>query len=135
MSKVNLEQAKKEVEKWLEFKKIDADKIEENSENIASIAKAISSGHLYLDDDMSFVQKLKFPFMDADGGVSSDTLKYKPRLKMGDIQTRTQNLKSNDTFALITAYICALTEMNSGLIKNMDSEDYKISQSIVLFFL
>ena len=72
---------------------------------------------------------------DQDGKDSFTTLKFKPRLKMGEIQSKSQNLKAGDTFALITAYICALTKINSGIIKEMDSEDYKIAQSVVIFFL
>ena len=135
MEKVNLDQAKKEVNKWLDFKKVDQEKREENADNIDALAKAISVGYLVLDKDFNFIQELKFPIEDSDGQPVQTQLKFKPRLKMGDIQNKTQNLKAGDTFALITAYICALTNINSGIIKLMDSEDYKIAQSVVIFFL
>tara|TARA_R110002020_G_scaffold357999_1_gene570304 strand:- start:86 stop:493 length:408 start_codon:yes stop_codon:yes gene_type:complete len=135
MEKVNLDQAKKEVNNWLDFKKVDQEKRDENSENIDSLAKAISLGYLSMDKDFNFIQELKFPMLDDDGSVSLGTLKFKPRLKMGEIQNKSQNLKTGDTFALITAYVCALTNVNSGIIKQMDSEDYKIAQSVVIFFL
>lgn len=135
MEKVNFEQAKKEVIKWLEFKKIDSDKIEENSESVDTLATAISKGNVVLDKDYNMTQELKFPLMDDDGNPTLTQLKFKPRLKMGEIQTRTQNINSKDLFALVTAYICALTNTNSGIIKEMDSEDYKTAQAIVIFFL
>lgn len=135
MEKVSLEQAKKEVSKWLEFKKVDQDKIDENADNVDALAKAISAGHLVMDKDHYFIQSLKFPIEDSEGKVSQANIKFKPRLKMGDIQNKSQNLKAGDTFALITAYISALTNINSGIIKLMDSEDYKIAQSVVIFFL
>jgi len=130
-----LEQAKKEVNKWLDFKKVDVEKRDENIESIEAIAKSISTGYLVLDKDHNLIQELKFPMEDEDGNVVMSQLKFKPRLKMGEIQNKTQNLKAGDTFALITGYICALTNINSGLIKQLDSEDYKIAQSVVIFFL
>lgn len=135
MGKVNLEIAQKEVQKWLDFKKVDEEKIEDNKDNILTLAKAVSSGSLSLDSDHNFIHELKFPITDSDGNVVESKMKFKPRLKVGDLQTKTQNVKSNDTFALITAYISALTDLNSGIIKQMDSEDYKVAQGIVIFFL
>lgn len=130
-----MDQAKKEVNKWLDFKKVDQEKRDENTDNIDALAKAISVGYLVMDKDFNLIQTLKFPMQDQDGKDSFTTLKFKPRLKMGEIQSKSQNLKAGDTFALITAYICALTKINSGIIKEMDSEDYKIAQSVVIFFL
>jgi hypothetical protein len=135
MGKVNLELAQKEVQKWLDFKKVDDEKIEDNKENILTLSKAVSSGCLSLDSDFNFVHELKFPITDSDGNVVESKLNFKPRLKVGELQTKTQNVKTNDTFALITAYISALTDLNSGIIKQMDSEDYKVAQGIVIFFL
>ena len=135
MEKVSLDQAKKEVNNWLSFKKVDQEKIDENVENVDALAKAISAGYLVMDKDFNFIQELKFPIEDEDGKPVKSQLKFKPRLKMGEIQSKTQSLKAGDTFALITSYICALTNSNSGIIKLMDSEDYKIAQSVVIFFL
>jgi hypothetical protein len=135
MEKVSLDQAKKEVKKWLDFKKVDQEKIDENEENVDALAKAISVGHLVMDKDFNLIQEMKFAVNDSEGKPFLTQLKFKPRLKMGDIQNKTQSLKAGDTFALITAYISALTNTNSGLIKEMDSEDYKIAQSVVIFFL
>ena len=59
MEKVSLELAKKEVRKWLDFKKVDQDKIEENMDNVDALAKAISVGHLVLDKDHNLIQSLK----------------------------------------------------------------------------
>jgi len=135
MEKVNLETARKEVMKWLDFKKVDREKIEDSEDNIVALAKGICSGYLVLDKDCNFIQKLKFPILDDDGNPFTTELKMKPRLRMGEIEDKSQNLPAGNTFALIRAYVSALTNINSEIIKKMDSEDQKIAQSVVIFFL
>lgn len=135
MGKVNAETAMREIRKWLEFKKIDDDKIEEQKDNIEALAKSISAGHLILDDSFNLIYTLKWAILDDDGGVVCDKLTFKPRLKIGELQAKTQNIKATDAFALISAYVSALTNQNSGIIKQMDSEDYKTAQAITVFFL
>jgi len=135
MGKVNVETAKSEIHKWLEFKKMDEEKIEENAENIGTLAKAISAGHLILDEKFNLIHELKWPILADDDSVVCDKLNFKPRLKVGELQAKTQNIKTSDAFALISAYISALTNQNSGIIKQLDSEDYKVAQAIVVFFL
>ena len=135
MGKVNAETAMKEVHQWLEHKKVDDDVIEANKDNIETLAKHISNGNLIVDESFNLVYTLKWPIEDQDGGIVCDKLVFKPRLKVGDIQTRTANIKATDAFALISAYVSALTSQNTGIIKQLDSGDYKTAQAIVTFFL
>ena len=127
------EVAEKEIENWLAFKKLDTEKSEENEASIKELANAISSGCLELDSKtFFFTHKLKHPIGDDN---SIKEIKYKPRLKISEIQSRTRNVKSTDTYGLIIAYVSALTGENSGVIGQMDTSDYKISSSIAIFFL
>lgn len=131
--KVSPEVAEKEVNKWLDHKKVDENKRASNSDNIAALKLAIEEGYLTYDSKENiFVQKLKFPIGD---GESIKEFKYKSRLKMSEVQTRTKNVKASDAFGMVTAYICALTGQNSGLVSELDTEDHRVAQSIAVFFL
>jgi len=126
---IAIEVAQKEVEKWLDFKKVDDDKRADNAEGINALAKAVSKGYLRLNENHEFIQTLKFPIGDLK------ELKYKPRLKMNEIHVKSTNVKAGDANGLITAYICALTDTNSGIIKEIDTEDNRVAQQIAIFFL
>jgi len=132
-AKVSKEVANKEVEKWLDYKKVDEVKRTDSVDSIEALAKAIESGNLSFDSkEHVFKQKLKWPIGE---GEAIKELIYKARLTMNDVHLRTKNVKSGDAHGLITAYICALTEQNSGVIGCLDTEDNRIAQSIATFFL
>jgi len=127
---ISIEVAEKEVNDWVGFKKISSSKVEENKDSLKSIATSISEGVLTLDaDTYEFTHQLKFPV----GEVKE--LKYKARISMKQIHTKTRNIKPGDTNGLISAYIAALTNQNTGLIEELDTEDNRIAQSIAVFFL
>jgi hypothetical protein len=132
MKKVSEELARQEVEQWLQFKRVDADKIEENKDQIESLVKAISNGHLEMGENYVFKQTLKFPLQNEQ---SVTELTYKPRVTIADIKTRTQNVKSGDMYGLIVAHIAALTSENSAVVLKLDTEDYKVASAIAIFFL
>jgi hypothetical protein len=133
-SKVSKEVASKEIGNWLDYKKVDEVKRKDSADNIELLVNAIESGDLSYDSKDNFLtQKLKWPIGEND---AIKELKYKARLSMKDVSLRTKNVKAGDAFALIEAYICALTEQNSGIIGCLDSStDNKIAQSIASFFL
>ena len=130
--KVTKEVALKEVNKWLDFKKVSEKKREENDDAIESLADAIVEGVLVLKSDKRFVQTLLFPIGD-EGAIK--TLTYKPRIKMSEVEARSQKVKPGDTQGIIRGYICALTEQAAAIIKELDTEDNRISRSIATFFL
>tara|TARA_R110000796_G_scaffold166023_1_gene282899 strand:- start:193 stop:618 length:426 start_codon:yes stop_codon:yes gene_type:complete len=133
--KVSKELALEEVEKWLSFKKVDQDEIEDIDSSKNNLANAIMRGHLILDKSHNLVHTLKFPILDEDGKPALSVLTYKPRLMMQEIEQKTQSINMKNTFELLRAYVAALTGVNSGLIKKLDTSDHKISQTIALFFL
>jgi hypothetical protein len=133
MGKVSIDAATKEVEAWLDYKKVDSEKRAASSDNIEGLAKAISSGSLrYNPKDNTFTQSLKWP-IGEDSPINE--LTYKSRLSMKDVTIRTKNVNSGDAFGLIQAYVCALTGQNSGIIGCLDTEDNRTAQSIASFFL
>lgn len=130
--KVTKEVALKEVKKWLDFKRCNQKKREEHDDAIEYLADSIVQGILILTKDMIFKHTLIFPV--GEEGMIKE-ISYKPRLKMSEIEAKSGNLKSGNTQALIRSYVCALTDQATGIIKELDTEDNRIAQSIATFFL
>ena len=129
---VSKEQAIKEVDKWLDAKKISASQREEHADFIKAIAEYISDGDLVLNEDNTFTHALKWPI-----GVneSIDKLEYKFRLNPKQLKPYLSGVRAGDGNAMIYAHICALTSQNSGIITELDQEDIKIARSIAVFFV
>jgi len=136
MEKVNKEVALKEVTKWLDHKKIDEKKREESEVQIETIVDAIVAGNLSLNKEFVFTHTLKFEILaESDGSVVAKEFKYKPRLKMAEIEAKMVNVDSSNSFGLIAAYVAALSGQSAAILKLMDTEDNKIAQAIAMFFL
>jgi len=134
MSKIPLEVAQVEIEKWLDFKKVKTQKRENNKEQLELITDAICDGTLVLDDKtFVFTHKLLFPLGSGDSEKIKE-LTYKPRLMVRDINAKMKGVKANDPDGRIVSYIAALTDQPSGIITSLDTEDNSLAQQIVQFF-
>lgn len=129
---VSFEIASQDVNRWLDFKKISPKKREEKQDSIDSLVEAVQEGILRIDDDCNIIQKLSFPIGEE---LKINELKFKPRITQGDLMSYTNNVKATDADGRINAYIAALSGQPKEAVKKMDTEDYKISQSIAFFFL
>lgn len=133
MEKVNRETAEKDVNTWLDSKKVSEKKRETYSEAIETLICAIMDGTLTLRSaDNYLIQTLQFP---TEGEAPVKVLEFKPRLKVFEIHQQTANEKNADGDTRILAHVAALTGQVKGLIKKLDLEDYNICQSIAIFFL
>jgi hypothetical protein len=127
---ISKEQAEKEVNSWLDFKKVSPKKRETLKGNIAYLVEAMMEGLLVLDPEtFVFEHTLKFPVGDLK------KLKYKPRLTLKEIQDRTQAIKTPGPLEQSIAYISALTGQNSAILKEMDSEDNTLADYLSFFFM
>lgn len=133
MGTVDIEVAKLEVEKWLDYKKIRSGKRQSLTDNIESLEEAICEGIIVLDDKMNLVHHLLFPLEKEDDKV--EILTYKPRIKLETLHIHLQGVKPGDADGRITAYIAAVSGQTKGLIKKLDTEDSGIAQAIALFFI
>jgi hypothetical protein len=127
-----------EINKWLEFKDVDAEDRVMYQANLKRMANAMVSGRLSLNaDTMVFTQKLKFPLTDAKdkSKVILAEISFQPRCAGGDLKRASQNVKSTDFDGKVLAYIAALTGESPGYIDKLDSEDLKVGQSIAVFFM
>lgn len=134
MGKVSKEVAEKEVNSWLKHKKLDDEQIEDKKDVIKLLVSSIVSGCLILDKKtFVFTQILKFPIGNDE---SIKELKFKPRMKVSEIDAKSQNQKSGGgTNKVLRPYVCALTEQNSAIIAELDTEDNRIATAIGTFFL
>ena len=131
---ISADVAEKEVLKWLDYKKYSTSKREDQKDSISIMENAICDGDLVLNKDNVFIQKLKFPIKDEDGKEVLSELKFVPRIPVIDIEKKSKGMEANN-YSVVRAYICALTKINSGLVGRLDTEDHRVSQAIVSFFL
>ncbi|MBL4810410.1 MAG: hypothetical protein JKY43_10195 [Phycisphaerales bacterium] len=130
---VSIDVAQSEINKWLDYKKVNEGKRESNSNTIESLVSAVQVGKLRFDDTKkTLVQTLDFPL-----GKNQDIkdLEYQSRIGVGKIHRHLKGLKSDDADGRLLAYVSALTNQPKGIIGEMDTEDYTVGQSIAIFFL
>lgn len=130
MSKVSMDIAKNDVEKWLTFKKVNDKKREAFKVNIDAIAESISEGILILNEDFSFTHKLLFPIGEE---AKVNELKYKARLSVNELQNALSGKSGMDARILATA--AALSNQPKKVVESMDTEDYNVAGSIAVFFV
>jgi hypothetical protein len=128
---ITKEKALKEVEAWLDYKKVKDGQKEALKGQVSTLVDAMQAGEITMDANTFVItQNLQFP-------VESlfDKLEYRPRIEIGAIHKVSAAVKANDFDGKTTAYISALTGKGFSHIQKMDSEDYKIGQAIALFFM
>ena len=135
MSKVDLKTASDEVDKWLDYKRLNDKKRESRKEQIETLLDAIADGNLILNEDNTITYKLAFPIEDQNGSPALTELKFKPRIASGDVDNYLKGIKPSDADGRLRAYISCLTGVSSGLIKKLDTVDTDVPQAIALFFL
>lgn len=133
MSKVTREVAEKEVNDWLDYKKVGSQKRESNKDQIDVLIDAICEGALVLKaDTKEFVHTLKFA---TEGEQPITELTYKPRLSYSQVKGHLHNVKPSDADGRFIAYMAALTGKPKLVFEKLDSVDLSIAQSITLFFV
>lgn len=127
--KMSRELAEKEVYQWIHSKKVKQKKIEGNADSIETLIDAFSEGNLSLNPESNVLTlKLSFPA----GNINS--LDFKPRLKVSETHKRLKSVKASDIDGRVLAYVSALTDQSSGIVGDLDTEDYSICQAIAVFF-
>lgn len=135
MDKISLDLATLEFEKWLDFKKIKDRKREANKDQEEILIDAIKNNNLIISEDFNLEYNLEFPLKNDDGDATLESLSFKPRLKVFEINNKMKGVKSNDVDGRVLGYIAASTGKNTGLLKKLDTEDYSIAQAIIMYFL
>ena len=134
MKKVNHDQAVKDFENWLEFRRVNERKRESNVDSEIVLVEAIEDGRLIVNDDFTLTLNLVWPTGEDERGVSQ--LIFKPRLTAGQRQDATKGVSPKDSEGRLIGYISALTDQPMGVIKKLESgDDYDTASSIAVYFL
>lgn len=134
--KVSFEQAQKEVENWLDHKRVSPKKREGvYAESIEVIVDAISFGDATIEEDGKIIQSLKFPITDSSGNMVVSVLEYTPRITYSAIKSQLQTVKPGDGNGRLIAVASGLTGKPIGILEKMDTEDISLLQAISVFFL
>jgi hypothetical protein len=133
MSAVSKEQAFKEVNNWLDFKKVSESKRLKAKANIKRIAEGFMDGLLEMDPESRVItQNLKFPFPNE---MELNKLRFKPTLEVQEIQKRLVGVSAKDGYGRAFAHIAAATGEDKTVIAKMNYEDYSLSGDLVIFFM
>lgn len=133
MAIIDIDEAKKEVISWLDYKKIGENKRDVNKANIDVMANAIADGNLILNPETKVLtQQLKFPIGDE---MVIKELQYRPRIDLGKVRKKMRDVTATAADDRIAVYICVLTSQSLDIIDRLDSEDQTLAQAIVLFFI
>lgn len=133
MGRVEREVALKEVEAWLDYKRVKSKKRESYQDQIDVLVDAVSDGSLVLDDEsFELTYNLIFPFGEEE---KITELKFKPRLSVGEVNKYMRGVQATDIDKRLQAYVSALTGQPKGVIQAIDTEDSSVINAIVVFFL
>jgi len=135
MSKVSNELAVNEMTRWLDYKKIKPAKRESNKEQADLIVSCIEEGQIEIDEECNMKFNLNFPIHSDEGDVMLASMIFKPRLKVHEISAKMKGVKATDIDARMAAYISASAQINSGQVRNLDTEDFNVAQAVILYFL
>lgn len=132
---IDQETALKDFERWLSIKKIREQKRQENSKFEDIIISSIIEGDLTIDENGYITQKLIFPVENAEQQPVLSDLKFIPRIPIKLLNIKLKGVDSSDADKRQIAYMAALTQQNMGLLEKMETEDHRIAQSIIMYFL
>lgn len=133
MSAVSLEVAEKDVNSWLNYKKLSTAKKEDKKDAIKKLIALIAEGKITLDPD-TFILKHELCF-EVGETAKIQKLEYKPRINVGELQNNLRGVDvMEDMTGYMVAYGAALTGQPKGIIKLLDTEDFTVVQTIAGFF-
>ena len=135
MAIVNKKMAQDEVSKWLDIRRTKEGKREDMADSIEDLEGYFEEGILTLSEDGKLTQKLEDPLKNAEGTVTLKELVFVPRIRLKDVNSNMSGVKSTDGDGRLLGYASALTGVNRRIIENIDYDDWKISQTIITFFL
>jgi hypothetical protein len=129
---VGKEIAEKEINSWLDFKKVDQEKRVNLEKVIERMIALVQDGTFIIKPETFVIEHaLKFPI---GQNPPIKTLSYKPRIPVSALQDHLSGVNQKDGIAVTLAYIAALTDTAKGILKNLDNEDYRNADMVAVFF-
>ena len=130
MQKISEDIALQDFERWFDSKKLSGSYRKESYEVIEKqMVEAICDGNLIVNEDFTLTLKLAFP-LTAPNEVNE--LNFVHRIQTGTLQARTAWAKTQEQKLLAT--IAALTGVEGGVIRALDSSDYSRAGAIASYF-
>lgn len=124
--------AEKTVNKWLDHKRVKETKREGLEAQIGSMVEAVMCGDLVLDEKTCvFTVNLAFGVGENEAITS---LKISPRMPVKKVKGYLKGVKAGDGDGRVAAYVGAMTNQVSGVIGEIDTEDYGLLSAIAVFF-
>ena len=132
---VTAEEAREQVKRWLDFKRVPEHKRQIHDDSISVLEGAITDGILSVDDNHFLRHVLLFPLTAADG-TEITVLKYRPLLSLAALKQRFgKTYVKVEAHTVIGNYAAALTDRLVSEIDQIDTEDKAITEAIVCFYL
>tara|TARA_R110000803_G_scaffold39924_1_gene86032 strand:- start:557 stop:991 length:435 start_codon:yes stop_codon:yes gene_type:complete len=132
---VSRDVAEKDLERWLNYKRIGVTKRENMRDNIDILVDAVQDGQLVVEENCSITQKLAWPPENEDGEVKITSLSYVPRMHFSQIQPKLKGIKPGDTETRLLGYAAALSSQPIGILRKLDTVDLAVMQAVAVFFL
>jgi hypothetical protein len=129
--KMSLEQATEEVQNWLDYKGFEIEAEDDEMKEVIALAKKVRSGDLVINEDRTITHKLRFP-IGKDEEIKEVT--YQARIKAKDFEAKAKGAKTSSPLSFVHAKIAAIATLNTEIVRNMDTVDYNVAQSIAGFF-
>ena len=124
--------ATKEINGWLDAKKIKDGQRESSKDSIETLIECVMEGDLLVNADGTLTQNLLFP-IGSNGEIKA--LTFKNRLNDRMLEPHLKGIKGTDVFAVLSAYIAALTDTTKTVLSHLDSADSRVGKSIAVFFM
>lgn len=128
MPVINRELAEKEVNKWLDAKKVRSTVRRENKLNIEAIIDGFEDGLLILSEETNCIKQILI-----HPTTAIKELIIQPRLKVSE---RISKLKGagDDADSRVVALLAALSGNLTEVLKGLDADDLAVSRNITAFF-
>lgn len=132
VDKVNAQTARKDIESWLDSKKLRQSRREARDIQIEDLVAAVKEGVLAYNKDTHELTHVLINPPDDAGGVKE--LKYQHRIRPIDVEPYLKGVQPTDADGRLRAWIQTLTGQPVNVIRKLDTEDYSLAQNIALFF-
>lgn len=128
--KISRDVAEREINDWLDSKKVFDSEKEDKADHIDILTDAIMNGVLiWNSEEKKLKQRLLFPIDEIE------ELNFEHRLNHKMLAPYLKGVSEKDSDGRMLAHIAALTKVNRGILQSLDSRDKKIAISIVIFFV
>lgn len=126
--KMTQEAAQAEFERWAyETKKLRPVALKKHADAVDNFVDALCDGTLVIENDGSITQNLR-----VEPIAGKDSLKYKPRLTIGEMG-RALDTRGSDT-EKARKMVSILTGEMATVIEKMDSNDWAIANLVTVFY-